>query len=321
MFRNKLFVFITAVMLFMVPQLYADDKIFTSSGQILPGEEWSNVYIYNDDTIVDMLGGRVDSMAAYDASTLNINGGDVSTLHARGFSTANVSGGYVYGLRAQGSGTVNLSDTASVISLSSRGSFGTVNMTGGSTEYARAGNSGTLNLYGGVVTDSLNAWDSATVNIFGYDLFKTATGGTYGYGFVTGYWVDGTPFTIDLSTSETYSHISLITIIDAEIEIHPETLNLASKNKWITCHIWLPEGYDVTHVEPETILIDRRFKADWSWYNEKQQVVMAKFKRSQLSSILETGEIELIVSCHLIDGTYFEGTDTVKVTNKGRGRR
>ncbi len=307
-------------MLFMAPQLYADDKIFTSSGQILPGEEWSNVYIYNDDTIVDMLGGHVDSMAAYDASTLNITGGHVSTLHARGFSTANVSGGYVHGLWAQDSGTVILSDTASVVSLSSRGSFGTVNMTGGSTEYARAGNSGTLNLYGGVVNNSLNAWDSATINIFGYDLFKTSTGGTYGYGFVTGYWVDGTSFTIDLSTSKTYSHLNLIPVVNVKIEIRPETLNLTSKSKWISCRILLPEGYSVSDIDSDTILIERRFKADWYWYSEKQQVVMAKFRRSQLDSFLEPGEIELIVSCHLIDGTYFEGVDTVRVIDKGKGR-
>jgi len=65
-------------------------------------------------------------------------------------------------------------------------------------------------MYGGLVTDSLNAWDSATVNIFGYDLVKTSSGGAYGYGQVYGYWFDDTPFTINLSTAETYSHITLI---------------------------------------------------------------------------------------------------------------
>ncbi|MHC4705729.1 MAG: hypothetical protein ACYS8I_01410, partial [Planctomycetota bacterium] len=45
------------------------DKTFTSSGQILPGEEWNSVHIYNDDTVVDMLGGFVEGMATYDAST------------------------------------------------------------------------------------------------------------------------------------------------------------------------------------------------------------------------------------------------------------
>ena len=47
-----------AIFCFTAVQLYAVpiDKIFTSSGQILDGEEWNNVSIYNDATIVDMLG-------------------------------------------------------------------------------------------------------------------------------------------------------------------------------------------------------------------------------------------------------------------------
>jgi hypothetical protein len=65
-----------AILCFTASELTAvEDKIFTSSGQILPPEEWSNVYIYNDDTIVDMFGGLVDGIATYDASTLNITGG------------------------------------------------------------------------------------------------------------------------------------------------------------------------------------------------------------------------------------------------------
>lgn len=196
----------TAVQLYAVPI----DKIFTSSGEILDGEEWNNVSIYNDDTIVDMLGGDVESIGTYDASTINVTGGHVMTLGALEFSTANVSGGEVYSLSAWDSAKVNFSNDASVFSLGSGGDFGTVNMTGGSTEYLRAGDFGNINLYAGLVTDSLNAWDFATVNIFGYDLVKTSSGGRYGCGQVYGFFADGSSFTIEFSTFETYSHINLI---------------------------------------------------------------------------------------------------------------
>ncbi len=294
----------------------AEDKIFTSSGQIVDGEEWNNVSIYNDDTIVDMLGGNVDRMGTYDASTLNVTGGYVSTLDAHEFSTANVSGGYVHGASASDSATVILSGTASVVSLSARGSFGTVNMTGGTTKYARAGDSGTLNLYGGVVTDSLNTWESGAINIFGYDLFKTATGGTYGYGFVTGFWRDGTPFSINFNTSKTYSHVNLIPIVYVEVDIKPESLNLASKGKWINCKIWLLEDYNVADVNSRTVLLEDEVPAEWIWFNERQNIVMAKFARSQLQEILEPGEVELTVTGRLMDGTYFEGTDTIRVIDR-----
>lgn len=44
----------------------------------------------------------------------------------------------------------------------------------------------------------------------GYDLLKSSSGGNYGYGFVNGYWDDGTSFYIHLLSPETYSNINLI---------------------------------------------------------------------------------------------------------------
>ena len=208
--KTRILLVTAAVVLLGAAKVQAVNITFNTSGVIDGNDVYDNVYIYNDDTIVDMLGGLVDSIGTYDASTVNVTGGQVSTLGAHEFSTANVSGGEVYSLGARDSATVNLSDIGNVSSLSARGDYGTVNMTGGTTEYAGAGESGILNLYGGVVTDSLNAWDSATVNIFGYDLVMTSSGGGYNYGQVYGFWEDDTPFTIDFNTSETYSHINLI---------------------------------------------------------------------------------------------------------------
>ncbi|MHC4478553.1 MAG: PEP-CTERM sorting domain-containing protein [Planctomycetota bacterium] len=209
--KTKLSVGVILLVLVTCGQAYAvGDKIFTSSGQILPGEEWNNVSIYNDDTVVDMLGGNVDSMGSHDASTLNVFDGFVSTLVALEFSRINVSGGHVQGLSALDWATVIFSGTASVVSLSASGESGLAQMVGGTAEYVRAGDSGTLELYGGLVSDSLNAFGSSAVYIFGYDLVKTSSGGAYGYGQVYGAWLDQTPFNIDFSTQETYLHVNLV---------------------------------------------------------------------------------------------------------------
>jgi len=186
------------------------DVTFTSSGQILDGDEWGNVYIYGDDTVVDMSGGNVDSMGAWDASTVNITGGYVSTLDARDSSTVDVSGGFVYGPTAFDSGTIVFSTSASGMALLARGNFGTVDMLGGTIDHVGAIESGTVNLYGGVISDRLFAWGSSTVNVFGDGLSKTSSGGVYGYGQVFGSWGDGSSFTIDLDMSETYSRINLV---------------------------------------------------------------------------------------------------------------
>lgn len=185
------------------------DKTFTSSGQILPGEEWNNVFIYNDDTIVDMLGGLVDGIGIYDASTVNVTAGHVNTLDALEFSTANVSGGFVYGLHAKNNSIVIFSDDASGTSIGAR-DFGTLNMNGGTTDLIGVIDSGTLNLYGGLITESLGAWHDAVVNIYGYDFNYDPMGGSLDGGQLTGFWLDDTPFTIDLYGIETYSHINLI---------------------------------------------------------------------------------------------------------------
>lgn len=62
---------------------------------------------------------------------------------------------------------------------------------------------------GGLVSEYLGAADSGLINIFGYDLSKTASGGEYGYGFVTGEWADGTIFSINLVVADAYSAVVL----------------------------------------------------------------------------------------------------------------
>lgn len=210
--RKVIAIFAAAVILsFTTPELTAvEDKIFTSSGQILPGEEWNNVYIYNDDTIVDMLGGDVDEIGSYDTSTINVTGGYVMILSALELSTANVSGGIVAGLESWDYSTVNLLGTGSVFSLNARGEFGTINMTGGTTEYLRASDNSIINLYGGLVTEHLNAWDSSTVNIYGHSFNYNPAGGSWNGGQLTGFYLDDAPFTIDLYDMQTYNHVNLI---------------------------------------------------------------------------------------------------------------
>ncbi len=105
--------------------------------------------------------------------------------------------------------------------------------------------------------------------------------------------------------------------IPAEINIDHDTLNLSSNGKWIGCHIWLPEDYDVAEVNINSILLEGQIAAAQVRVNEEEQVVMTKFSRTDVQEILEAGEVELIVTGELIDGTKFEGTDTIMVIDTG----
>jgi len=187
----------------------AQNKFFYSDGNIMPGEQWENVYVYNVGTTVNMLGGNVDGIASFNASTVNISGGYASGVNALDFSTVNVTGGYVSGLDAYDNGTITFSGNASAHSVVAFDS-GNIIMTGGTTDYLVGGYSVTIDLYGGTISDLLSVGDLATANIFGYNLSKVPTGGTYGYGQVSGYWENGESFSINLYNPEAYSHIKLI---------------------------------------------------------------------------------------------------------------
>lgn len=99
--------------------------------------------------------------------------------------------------------------------------------------------------------------------------------------------------------------------IDASIEIHPETLNLKSKGRWVTCIIKLPDYLDESDIDPSTIMLEGAIPA------EKPQLtgnsLNVKFGRAELEEILTAGEdIILTVTGELWDGMPFQGTDTIR---------
>ncbi len=112
--------------------------------------------------------------------------------------------------------------------------------------------------------------------------------------------------------------------IAAWLDIDPNTLNLASGGKWITCYIWLPEEYDVADIDPNSVRLENEpnaIEVEWIWFEEQDQVAMARFSRSKVQEMVEPGDVELTVSGELVDGTRFEGIDTIKVISKGRKKK
>ncbi len=282
--KTKVITILAVVIFFPVSQVQAIDIDFYSDATIENGDVYNIVRIYDTppyNTTVDMFGGSVESLRTYDSSTANIYGGVVlAEIRTANLSTVNINGGNV---------------TLDVLAV---------------------GDSSIINVYGGglYVGNSPGFSEASTVNIYGY-------GFNYGSNQLTGFLSDGSSFTFNELPFRKYSHMNLIEVPEplvAEIDIEPTILNLTSKGKWVTCRIWLPEEYDVAEIDPETILLERRIKPAWAWFNEQQQVAMVKFSRSELVGILEPGEVELTVTGHLVNGTYFEGTDTIKVIDKGR---
>ncbi len=104
--------------------------------------------------------------------------------------------------------------------------------------------------------------------------------------------------------------------ISAEARIVPRTINLASKGKWLTCYIRLPDEYDVADIEPNSVFLEDEIKPEQLSVDEQTQVATAIFNREDVQAILETGDINLAITGQLTDGTVFEARDTIKVLNK-----
>ena len=161
---------------------------------------------------VNLSGGFVGEFITADSSIGNITlDGEARRIVSTASSEINIWAGIHLGLQVKDSSEANIfggeiSDITRVYDSS------TINITGGIFSTLEIHSTATANLYGGAL-DTLQVVDddkADVVNVYGYDLAKTPSGGSNGDGIVTGFWNDGTPFQIDLYNPNTYPHINLV---------------------------------------------------------------------------------------------------------------
>jgi len=109
-------------------------------------------------------------------------------------------------------------------------------------------------------------------------------------------------------------------IVQAVVNIDPDTLNLVSEGKWITGYIELPSGYEVKNINVSSILLNGQVKAEakpteiGDYDNDGIADLMVKFDRSAVEKVVSVGDkVTITVSGSLTDGKKFEGTDTIRV--------
>ncbi len=145
--------------------------------------------------------------------------------------------------------------------------------------------------------------------------------------------------------------ITVVSNIRAQIDIDPDTLNLKflesgnkcchgrsrSRGSWrgnergVTAYIELPEGQDVADVNVSTVLLNDTISAKLhpsdigDYDNDGIPDLMVKFDRGDVIDLVKAlnlnlslpADIELTVSGSLTEGTRFEGSDTIRVIEKG----
>ena len=112
-------------------------------------------------------------------------------------------------------------------------------------------------------------------------------------------------------------------VVQATIDLDPDTLNLKSKGNWVTAYIELPEGHDVADVDLATVLLEETIPAPSHPANvgdhdhDGVPDLMVKFSRQDLIAYLKangltSGDVELAVTGY-VDSVPFEGTDSIRV--------
>ena len=105
-----------------------------------------------------------------------------------------------------------------------------------------------------------------------------------------------------------------ITGLPAIIDIDPDTLNLKSKGKWITCYVELPEGYDVSDIDVDSILLEGLFMVQKS--DVQGETLMVKFNRKEIVDyigLIPSDSVTLGLVGQLVNGTAFGGEDTIRL--------
>jgi hypothetical protein len=126
--------------------------------------------------------------------------------------------------------------------------------------------------------------------------------------------------------------------VEARVDIDPDTLNLKSKGEWLTAYIVLPEGYDVNDITVSTINLVDSIPVDINapatigdYDSDGISDLMVKFDRAEVVLYLDAIDTiddgtgtdyyeELTITGELTDGTQFEGSDTIRVIDKGKSK-
>ncbi len=135
-------------------------------------------------------------------------------------------------------------------------------------------------------------------------------------------WDLNTPvWTIDEGVDYPRLWWEFVPVLHAEVRIIPRTINLASKGNWLTCYIWLPDDFKPSDIDPNSVFLEGEIQGELLYIDEQKQVAIFRFSREEVQDILTIGEVELTITGQLSNGILFEGTDIIKVIDRGGGKK
>jgi hypothetical protein len=173
-----LIVWAIAVCVTLSPAANGEYISFDRDAVIQDGDSYDGVYVFGNNTTVEVKGGNIGKLLSYDRSTVNVSGGHVTSAQSFERSTINISGG-----------------TVRVPSVRDAGSK--INVTGGTFWNVEVG-SGEFNMSGGQIVGMgiFALANNGVIIINGYDFEYYPLPGKND-GRLTGFWQGDTPFSIN----------------------------------------------------------------------------------------------------------------------------
>ena len=105
---------------------------------------------------------------------------------------------------------------------------------------------------------------------------------------------------------------------DIKIDIKPDTLSPNSKCQWITCYIWIYEGYSAHDVDFTSVTLEgfpslEQFSGIVDVDDDGVKEAMVKFNRSAFIEMFAGSEspVLLTITGMYDDGVTFTGSDTI----------
>jgi hypothetical protein len=183
--RNTLVIGVMGTLLFAGGLVRAGNITFTSSGSISGTDNYNGVFVHNDGTVLQILGGTISYLYAYEGSRVEMSGGTISNganfLNTSSFlMTGGVINSYLVG-----TGAVDIDG-------------GIIN----NAEYIKGWS--VLNLRGGTINLFQGIFDEGLVNIYGYNFVRDPI-----HYQISGNLSDGNPFAFKMN-SATYGKTNLI---------------------------------------------------------------------------------------------------------------
>ena len=109
--------------------------------------------------------------------------------------------------------------------------------------------------------------------------------------------------------------------VSASVDFDPNTLNLKSKGRWVTCYIELPEGHDVADINVGSVMLNGSVPAETrpvaigDYDGDGIADLMVKFDRSEVGAVVTPGRQVAVTVTGNVGDEQFSGTDYVNVIN------